>query len=143
MSARYRTRRLTVGTAFLALAAGGVAACDDAPDNTVQEQHRFYCTTADGTVVDEDHCDDSDHVSGGGGFVGLFFISHSTSYPAGLAPGAKVPPGGRSFPYNDKATRSSWGLPSTGKIGNGSTTKVNVVGKGGAPVSGGGAKAGG
>lgn len=131
---RRSTRRIAFTTTFLAITAGGTAACDDAPE-PVEETHRFYCTTTDGTVVDEDNCDDD-----GDGLGGMFFIYHSTSYPAGLAPGHKVPPGGKSFPYNDKASRTAWGLPANGKIGNGSTTKVGVVGKGGPPAGG---KAGG
>lgn len=134
MPTRLRSRRVAISTAFAALAAGGTAACDDAPD-TVEEQHRFYCTTQDGKVVDEDNCDDD----GGGG---MFYIWHSPHYPAGLRPLTALPSGGKSFPYNDKAARTAWGLPATGQIGNGVTTKVNVVGKGGAPV-GADAKAGG
>lgn len=139
MPTRLRTRHIALSATFVALAAGGTAACDDAPD-TVEETHRFYCTSQDGTVVDEDNCDDDSD-----GHGGMFLLWHSTSAPAGLSRGHKVPAGGQSFAYNDKAARTSWGLPATGRIGgNGVTTKVGVVGKGGAPVgSGGGAKAGG
>lgn len=139
MPTRLRTRTLALSAAFVGLAAGGTAACDDGGPDTVEEEHRFYCTTETGRVVEEDHCDDD-----GDGYGHMFFIWHSTTAPAGLRPGAMVPAGGQKFAYNDKAARTSWGLPASGRIGgNGVTTKVGVVGKGGAPVGGGGAKAGG
>ena len=59
-----------------------------------------------------------------------YYIYHSPSYGRGLAVGSLLPAGGSRFAYNDKSARSSFGLPSTGKIGNG-TVKTSVVGKGG------------
>jgi hypothetical protein len=44
--------------------------------------------------------------------------------------GTRLPAGGSRFAYNDRAARSSFGLPATGRIGNG-TIKSSVVGKGG------------
>lgn len=127
---RYRTRSLALSAAFVGLATGGTAACDSA---TVDEDHTFYCTTQDGIVVDEDNCDDD-----GDGHGGMFFIWHSSSYTPGLRPGQHVPAGGQSFRFNDKAARTAWGLPATGRIANGSTVKVGVAGRGGAPVRAGG-----
>ena len=94
-------------------------------------------------MVDEDNCDDDDDRGGGGvGFVPLFFIWHSSSYRPGYGVGQKLPPGGNRFAYNDRAARSSFGLPPTGRIANG-TVKTSVVGKGGAGRSGSGSKSGG
>lgn len=132
------TRNLALSAGFLGLAAGGVAACDSTPD-TVEENHRFYCTNSQGVVVPEDHCDDD-----GDGHGGSFFIMHSVFMPGNLQPGQPVPASAqaRRFAYNDKAQRSAWGLPAQGKIGNGTSTKVGVVGKGGAPAPRGGSGGG-
>jgi hypothetical protein len=91
--------------------------------------------------VDEDNCDDDDNNGGGVGFV-PFFIWHSSSYGSGYRPGYRLPAGGSKFAYNDRAARSSFGLPSTGRISNG-TVKTSVVGKGGSGTSGKSGKSGG
>jgi hypothetical protein len=124
------SRSVSLTSTFLLLAAGGVAACDN--DDTQEEG--FYCADANGTVVDEDNCDD-DNDGGGVGLVPLFFIWHSSSYRSGYPVGTRLPAGGSKFAYNDRAARSSFGLPSTGRITNG-TVKTSVVGKGGSGTSG-------
>jgi hypothetical protein len=131
------SRSVSLTSTFLLLAAGGAAACDN--DDTQEEG--FYCADANGVVVDEDNCDD-DGRSGGG--VGLlpFFIWHSSSYRPGYAVGTKLPAGGSRFAYNDRAARSSFGLPSTGRISNG-TIKTSVVGKGGGSTGKSSSKSGG
>ncbi|WP_433721780.1 hypothetical protein ACQP2Y_41315 [Actinoplanes sp. CA-051413] len=132
------SRSVSLTSTFLLLAAGGVAACDN--DDTQDEA--FYCADANGTVVDEDNCDDDDNNNGGGvGFV-PFFIWHSSSYGSGYRPGYRLPAGGSKFAYNDRAARSSFGLPSSGRISNG-TVKTSVVGKGGSGTSGKSGKSGG
>lgn len=136
MTRRMTSRRVALTSSFLLLAAGGTAACDSSDE----QDEAFYCADANGTVVDEDYCDDDR----GGGGVGLlpFFIWHSAGYRTGYPVGAKLPAGGNRFPYNDRAARSSFGLPTTGKISNG-TVKTSVVGKGGKSTSGGSSKSGG
>jgi hypothetical protein len=131
------SRSVSLTSTFLLLAAGGVAACDN--DDTQDEA--FYCADANGTVVDEDNCDDDNDGGGGVGFV-PFFIWHSSSYGSGYRPGYRLPAGGSKFAYNDRAARSSFGLPSTGRISNG-TIKTSVVGKGGSGTSGKSGKSGG
>jgi hypothetical protein len=116
---------VSLTSTFLLLAAGGVAACDN--DETQDEA--FYCADENGVVVDEEYCDD-DNDRGGVGIVPLFFIWHSSSYRPGYAVGTKLPAGGSRFAYNDRAARTSFGLPASGRIANG-TVKTNVVGKGG------------
>ena len=113
------SRSVSLTSTFMLLAAGGAAACDSYHDEG------FYCADANGVVVDEDHCDDGYH--GGGGF----FIWHSPSYRRGYPIGYRLPAGGNRFAYNDTAARQRFGLPTSGRIGNG-TIKSNVVGKGGA-----------
>ena len=125
------SRRVALTTSFLLLAAGGTAACDDSSE----QDETFYCATEDGTVVDEDYCDDDANRGGGVGFVPLFFLWHSSSYRPGYAVGSKLPGGGNKFAYNDRAARQRFGLPSTGRVSNG-TVKTNVVGKGGSGSSG-------
>jgi len=123
------SRSVSLTSTFLLLAAGGVAACD----NDTQDEG-FYCADANGTVVDEDNCDDNNN-GGGVGFVPLFFIWHSASYRSGYPVGYRLPAGGSKFAYNDRAARSAFGLPATGRITNG-TVKTSVVGKGGHGTSG-------
>ncbi len=135
---RMTSRKVALTTSFLLLAAGGTAACDDSPE---PEDETFYCADADGTIVDEDKCDD-DGRSGGVGFVPLFFLWHSTSYRPGYGVGSKLPPGGNKFAFNDRASRAAFGLPATGRVSNG-TVKTNVVGKGGTSAGKSGAKSGG
>jgi hypothetical protein len=121
------SRSVSLTSTFLLLAAGGVAACDN--DDTQDEG--FYCADENGVVVDEDNCDDNNNNNGGGGVGFLpFFIWHSSGYRSGYPVGSKLPAGGSKFAYNDKAARSSFGLPSSGRISNG-TVKTSVVGKSG------------
>jgi hypothetical protein len=129
MNRRMSSRAVSLTSTFLLLAAGGTAACDN--DDEYSDEG-FYCADANGVVVDEDYCDDDDSYHGGAGF----FIWHSAAYRAGYPVGSKLPAGGSRFAYNDKAARSSFGLPSTGKISNG-TVKTSVVGKGGSGSSSG------
>ncbi len=136
---RMASRSVSLTSTFLLLAAGGVAACDN--DDTQDEG--FYCADANGVVVDEDNCDDDGNNNGGGGVGFLpFFIWHSSSYRPGYAVGSKLPAGGSRFAYNDRAARSSFGLPSTGRISNG-TVKTSVVGKGGSSTGKSSSKSGG
>ena len=135
---RMTSRRVALTTSFLLLAAGGTAACDDSSE----QDETFYCADENGTIVDEDNCDD-DGNSGGVGFVPLFFLWHSSSYRPGYGIGSRLPAGGSKFAYNDRAARAQYGLPSTGRVTNG-TVKTNVVGKGGTGTSGkSGSKSGG
>ncbi|GAB2574145.1 hypothetical protein Aab01nite_20910 [Paractinoplanes abujensis] len=117
---------MSLTSTFLLLAAGGLAACDNDDD---YEDAGFYCADANGTVVDEDYCDD-DNDGGSGLGVLPFFIWYSSGYRAGYPVGYKLPPGGNKFAYNDTKARQSFGLPASGRIGNG-TIKTSVVGKGG------------
>jgi hypothetical protein len=134
---RMTSRSVSLTSTFLLLAAGGLAACDSGND---YQDEGFYCADENGTIVDEDYCDD-DNNNGGGG-LGGFFIWHSSSYKPGYKVGSKLPAGGSKFAYNDRSARQSFGLPSSGRIGNG-TVKTSVVGKGGSGSSGGSKSSGG
>ena len=133
---RMSSRSVALTSTFLLLAAGGAAACDN--DDEYRDEG-FYCADANGVIVDEDYCDDDDNRGGG---VGGFFIWHSTSYRSGYPVGSRLPSGGSRFAYNDRAARSSFGLPPSGRITNG-TVKTSVVGKGGGSRSGGSKSSGG
>jgi hypothetical protein len=124
MNRRMSSRSVSLTGTFLMLAAGGAAACDSG--NRYQDEG-FYCADANGVIVDEDFCDDHHHYSSG---VVPYYIWHSSAYGRGYPVGSRLPAGGSKFAYNDKTSRSSFGLPTTGKIGNG-TVKTSVVGKGG------------
>ncbi|GAA0465314.1 hypothetical protein Aca07nite_61430 [Actinoplanes capillaceus] len=127
MNRRMSSRTVSLTSTFLLLAAGGTAACDN--DEYVDEG--FYCADANGVIVDEDYCDDD---GGGGGGGSSFFIWHSAGYRSNYLVGQKLPSGGSKFAYNDAASRAKFGLPSTGRISNG-TVKTSVVGKGGSGSS--------
>ncbi|WP_245674183.1 MULTISPECIES: hypothetical protein [Actinoplanes] len=133
------SRSVSLTSTFLLLAAGGAAACDNGGGNQYVDEG-FYCADANGVVVDEDYCDDDRGGSGGGGF----FIWHSSGYKKGYPVGSRLPAGGSKFAYNDTSSRTKFGLPSSGKISNG-TVKTSVVGKGGSGTSrsGSGTKSGG
>ena len=133
MNRRMSSRSVSLTSTFLLLAAGGAAACDSGNDTREQG---FYCADANGVIVDEDKCDDNRHYSG----VGFLpFIWYSSLYRPGYAVGQRLPAGGNKFAYNDRAARQSFGLPPSGKIGNG-TIKTSVVGKGGSGTKGSGSK---
>ncbi|MEU8610146.1 hypothetical protein AB0C29_19350 [Actinoplanes sp. NPDC048791] len=130
------SRSVSLTSTFLLLAAGGVAACDNGND---YQDEGFYCADENGVIVDEDYCDDDNNNGGGGGG---FFIWHSSGYRSGYPVGSRLPSGGSKFAYNDKTARSRFGLPSSGRISNG-TVKTSVVGKGGSGTSGKSGKSGG
>ena len=134
MKRRMASRSVSLTSTFLLLAAGGVAACD----NDDNQDEGFYCADANGVVVEEDNCDDDNGGGGGGGF----FIWHSSGYRSGYPVGSRLPSGGSKFAYNDRAARSSFGLPSTGRISNG-TVRTSVVGKGGSSTGKSSSKSGG
>ena len=131
------------------LAAGGTAACDSSYEDPNEDGH-FYCTDSNGTVVDEDYCDEgSEHYNSGMFFMYMGSSMHAppsgySTYPSG----SKLPAAAPKFSVTDRAARSNFGLPSTGRVSNG-TVKTGVVGKGGAgssikggSVGGGGSKGG-
>jgi hypothetical protein len=124
MNRRMSSRTVSLTSTFLLLAAGGTAACD----NDEYVDNGFYCADANGVIVDEDFCDDDG--GGGGGHGGGYYIWHSSNYRGGYKVGSTLPAGGSKFAYNDAASRAKFGLPSSGKITNG-TIKTSVVGKGG------------
>jgi hypothetical protein len=121
------SRSVSLTSTFLMLAAGGTAACDSGRQ---YHDEGFYCADEQGRIVDEALCDDN-RVYGGSH---PYYIYHSPNYGAGLLVGSLLPTGGSRFAYNDRTSRSSFGLPSTGRIGNG-TVKTSVVGKGGSGTS--------
>ena len=135
MNRRMSSRSVSLTSTFLMLAAGGAAACDS---GSRYHNEGFYCADANGVIVNEDYCDDN-HIYGG---TPGYYIWHSPGYRAGYPIGFRLPAGGSRFAYNDTASRASFGLPSTGKIGNG-TIKSSVVGKGGSGTSSGSHKSGG
>lgn len=101
---------MPLGRSYLALAAlatsAGLAACGDDPEEQV------YCADAEGVIVDDEYCDDDD---GRGGY-----FLWAGRYGRGLKPGHKLS-GGTRFAYNDSAARAKYGLPTTGKVSNGTT----------------------
>lgn len=148
MAKRMFSSRAAGAGVILALAAPGVAACDDAPDEQYQNQQtQFQCAMElpDGSERAVD-CDDVNDDSGtydddSGSHSVFIWTSPVGSNVGNHAPGSVLPKTKHRIGYKDSAGRTRWGLPSSGRVGNG-ITKTNVVGKGGAPAPA-GAKAGG
>lgn len=155
MTRRMSSHKVALSAAFLALAAGGTAACDttgDYDETTYDSDTGGYSTgydPADSTGPDAE-IDDEEFDNGDGdevfycadddgrivdedycdddGSSPSYFIWHSTGYSQGLRPGTRLN-GGDYFPADDRAARRAFALPATGKIGSG-TVKTNVVGRG-------------
>jgi hypothetical protein len=127
MDRRMSSRSVSLTSTFLLLAAGGTAACD----RNRYHNEGFYCADAYGRIVDERYCDATHYY---GGAVVPYYIWHSSGYRSGYPVGSVLPSGGSRFAYNDTASRRSFGLPESGRIGNG-TVKTHVVGKGGTSTS--------
>jgi hypothetical protein len=148
------SRRVALTAGFLALAAGGTAACDspepqvveydtvtttgdvyaepDADeDEDVPPDEVFYCADEDGVVVEEENCDSAVAPPG------VFLIWHSPFYSTSLTPGMMLDADGESFAPRDRAARRAFQLPRTGPVVNG-TIKTGVVGKSGGSGSSGG-----
>lgn len=146
MTRRMHSRRVAASATLAFMVAGGLMACDSAEDEN--EDGIFYCTDANGVVVDEELCAEDDGSGGNGGFFFAYMGSslhtsggHTGPYKAGQ----KLPAGHQKFLSTDKAARTRFGLPASGKISNG-TVKTGVVGKGGpgsTAVKGGGSVGGG
>ncbi len=148
MTRRMASRQVGLTATFLALAAGGTAACDDADGEYVQEERLYTCAVDVGGQPQAVDCDDVDDDDSGSGFVYIGGIHHPVfihSAPAtsgrSFAPGQKLPAGGYRIGYNDAAGRARAGLPPSGRVAN-NTVKTSVVGRGGVPAPA-GAKAGG
>lgn len=139
------SRRVTLPMTFLLLAGGGLAACDSSYEEPNEDGH-FYCTDAQGQVVDEDYCDETSENYNSGMFF-MYMGSSMHTPPTGYSTypsGSRLPATAPKFSVTDKAARSKFGLPATGRVSNG-TVKTGVVGKGGAgsAVKGGGVGSGG
>jgi hypothetical protein len=146
MTRRMSSRRVVLPVSFMLLAAGGMAACDSASE--VEDGH-FYCTNAAGEVINEDYCDEGSEDYDSSMFF-MYMGSSMHAPPSGYQTyprGSKLPAQAPKFSITDKASRSKFGLPASGRVANG-TVKTGVVGKGGAGSSvkgggSGGGKAGG
>ncbi|AGZ44562.1 hypothetical protein [Actinoplanes friuliensis] len=158
------SRNVALTAAFLGLAAGGTAACD----NTLQEEKGYpsdsttYSSTGDTSsssssssssddgddyVEEEDegadqvfYCADEEGVITAAAHckdpdsTSSYFLWHSSTYARGLKPGTRLD-GGEGFPAGDREMRRSFKLPSVGTVKNG-TVKTNVVGRSSGSTSG-------
>jgi hypothetical protein len=120
-----RSTAVPLGRSYLTLAAlattaGLTAACQSDPEQQV------YCADTNGVVVDDDLCDDSD---------GRYFL-WAGAFGAGLRPGHRLS-GGTKFAYGDATARERYGLPTAGKVENG-TVVSGGFGSGDGRGSGGG-----
>lgn len=126
------SRKVSLPLSFMLLAAGGLAACDSPSEDDYEDGH-FYCTDANGVVVDDDRCDEASPNYNSGSF--FYYMGSSVhAPPAGHSAypvGSRMPSNAVKFSVTDKAARTKFGLPTSGRVGNG-TVKTGVVGKGGA-----------
>lgn len=120
------SRRVVLGAAF-ALALSGTAACDIADDDPNEDGH-FYCADANGVVVDEEYCDDSSSNYDSSMF--FFYMGSSMHGGNSYSHGSRLPAGAQKFSVTDRASRTKFGLPASGRVNNG-TVKTGVIGKGG------------
>jgi hypothetical protein len=116
-----RSSSVPLGRSYLALAAlvasGGLTACS--------RSQQTYCADANGVVVPDYQCDN--------GSSGHYY--YTGSYGRGRSPGYRLS-GGSRVSSTDSIGRSNAGLPSTGHVGNGTTTKSGGFGSGGGKSSG-------
>lgn len=131
------SRRISLPVSFLLLAAGGLAACDSTSSEDYEDGH-FYCSDANGVVIDEDYCDESSPNYNSSTFIwwGGSSVHGTGTYPLG----STLPANGQKIAVTDTAGRQKLGLPASGRVSNG-TVKTGVIGKGGAgstAVKGGG-----
>ena len=158
------SKRVALTAAFLALAAGGTAACDapaeeddgyTAYDSTTYTDDDGGSGAAPAAVADlpeepEEPADEVFYCADEEGEIvdeeycdvdedesSDYFLWYSPSYPRGLAPGTFLD-GGDAISAGDREARRAFKLPPTGKVGNG-VVKTNVVGRG---SSGGGLSGG-
>lgn len=106
-------RRPTAIVGLTALAFSSATACGDDPE----PDQVAYCVDESNTVVDDDYCDDDYDGRGGGGF---FFLAYGVGFPRGAPVGTRLS-GGSRISARDTAARAAAGLPSTGRVVNGST----------------------
>jgi hypothetical protein len=163
---RLTSRKVVLTTAFLALAAGGTAACDAAPSDGYDDEYDTttyggydsgysgsgsYAEESDdsgdsGDVDDSEESDEVFYCADEDGMIvdeqdcvddtGTYFLWHSSTYSRGLPTGEYLD-GGDYFSATDRKARTAFKLPSTGTVRNG-TVKTNVVGTGSRTGSGSG-----
>lgn len=141
MTRRMSSAKVVLTGTFLALAAGGTAACDVDSDEDYRDEERHYqCAIEVNGEPEAVDCDDVQQDSGGGGFVYInnysqpvFIHSAPASSVRSVQPGQKLPAGGYRISYNDADGRTRAGLPPSGKVAN-NTVKTSVIGRGGAPA---------
>jgi hypothetical protein len=110
MAVSNRVRAALTTTVLTTAATGYLAGCSVGRD----DDQVAYCTDEDGTIVDDDYCDDDYHGPG----AGLFFL-YLGGFRSGLPVGTVLPRGGTRINPTDTAARSRAGLPSTGKVSGG------------------------
>ena len=158
MTRRMSSRTVALSAAFLALAAGGTAACDASYDDDTyetvyssdtggydpvpqggdfedpEEEFEEEEEEEEGTGEEEFYCADEN-----GEIVdedecdttdgtSSYFLWHSPGYSRGLRPGTTLD-GGDSFSAGDRGSRRAFALPAAGKVSNG-TVKTGIVGRG-------------
>ena len=157
MTRRMSSRKVALSAAFLALAAGGTAACDAQTDYDSEYTDTTYSSDFGSDRYDPDDLEDVEEVEDGGEAAeevsgdevfycadedgeivdedncdtsdgtSSYFLWHSSGYDRGLRPGTTLD-GGDFFSAGDRTSRRAFKLPAAGKVSNG-TVKTNVVGR--------------
>ena len=157
MARRMSSRRVALTAAFLALAAGGTAACDNPGDDDfsgstyewesddnnadpgsyepdLSEAEEEEAEDEEAPTDEVFYCADEEgeiveeDYCADADETSSYFLWYSPSYARGLTPGTFLD-GGDYISAGDREARRAFKLPATGKVGNG-TIKTGVVGRG-------------
>jgi hypothetical protein len=117
MAVSNRVRAALTTTVLTTAATGFMAGCGVGGE----EDQVAYCTDADGTIVDDQYCDDGYRGPG----AGLFFL-YLGGFGRGLPVGTVLPRGGTRISPTDTTARRNAGLPSTGKVSAGTRVSGGI-----------------
>ncbi len=117
MAVSNRVRAALTTTVLTTAATGFMAGCGVGGE----EDQVAYCTDEDGTIVDDQYCDDGYRGPG----AGLFFL-YLGGFGRGLPVGTVLPRGGTRISPTDTTARRNAGLPSTGKVSAGTRVSGGI-----------------
>jgi hypothetical protein len=118
MAVSNRVRAALTTTVLTTAATGFMAGCSVGGED---EDQVAYCTDEDGTIVDDEYCDDGYRGPGAG-----FFFLYLGGFRSGLPVGTVLPRGGTRINPTDTTARQRAGLPSTGKVSAGTRVSGGI-----------------
>jgi hypothetical protein len=118
MAVSNRVRAALTTTVLTTAATGFMAGCSVGGED---EDQVAYCTDEDGTIVDDEYCDDGYRGPGAG-----FFFLYLGGFRPGLPVGTVLPRGGTRINATDTAARQRAGLPANGKVSAGTRVSGGI-----------------